>query len=818
MDRAAALDTLRGWMVRRGMQPFGFQERAWAARAQERSGLVCVPTGAGKTYASYMGALADALSCEERSGGSIVYVTPLRAMSRDIELALREPIEELGLGLTVESRTGDTSSSMRARQRKRLPDVLITTPESLTLLMTYEDAPVRFARVRSVIVDEWHELLSSKRGTQVELALARLRRFTQNRVCAWALSATIGNLEDAALAVSGAGSSPLTIADELERPIHVRAVLPAWGGPECRLPWAGHLGRQMLPALLSVLDPARPTLVFCNTRAQAELWFQAIREARPGWASVMGLHHGSIDQAERESIEAGLKAGQFRLVVCTSSLDLGVDFGPIERVVQIGSVKGIARLIQRAGRSGHRPGTACEIDCVPTHGLELIEIAAARQAIQSGSIESREPFSKPLDVLAQHLVTCALGGGFRADELYQEVRTAVAYSTLTREEFDWALDLVENGGETLRAYPQFHKVVRGVGDEYGVIEREVQTQHRLNVGTITGSETLGVRFNNGRSLGHIEESFAAKLRPKEAFVFAGRKLRFHSIRDMTVLVTDGGDAKLFTPHWAGTRLPISDSLSVGVRETIERAGRGEIDSESEPELVEAEKLLRAQSAMSAIPAAGQVLVETLETSDGSHLCMYPFDGRLVHEAVGALLALRLGRKTPATFTVSANDYGFELLSAQPFEYRDTLTPELFSTQDLVPDILESVNLGQMAKRQFREVARVAGLVSTGYPGAHRRSKHMQASSSLIYEVLEEFDPENLLLSQARREVMDQQFEQTRLARSLLRVTQSPWVWKQLVSPSPMALPLSIERIAATVSTQTVLDRIELVKQSWEQHA
>lgn len=803
-------------MSSRGMTPFPFQEAAWSAYLRGQSGVINVPTGAGKTYASYLGPLAELIDAGDAGVGGlrILYITPLRAMSRDIELALKAPVDELGLPLRVESRTGDTASSLRQRQRRSPPEVLITTPESLSLLLTYDDARERFAGLRSVIVDEWHELMASKRGTQVELALARLRRFATRGLRTWALSATIANLPEAARAAVGEHAEPTVVGGELVRPIAVRGVLPEWGGDDCRLPWAGHLGRHMLPAVLSVLDPDVSTLVFCNTRSQAELWYQSILQARPEWAGVMGLHHGSIDRDDRGVLEAGLKSGQARLVVCTSSLDLGVDFGPVERVLQIGSPKGIARLIQRAGRAGHRPGAPCEILCVPTHALELIEIAAAREAVDNKQVEGRSPFHKPLDVLAQHMVTCAIGGSFQVDDLFDEVRTAYAYRDLTRPEFDWALDLVERGGETLKAYPNYRKVVRGAHGEYGVTEKHIATQHRLNVGTITGSETLDIRYKNGKSLGHIEEGFVAKLRKGEAFVFAGKVLRFETIRDMTAIVTPAPKATNFTPHWAGTRLPITDSLSAAVRRTLQRARDHDIDPAREPELIAAREFVETQADMSAVPDASSLLIETTETREGYHLFVFPFDGRLVHEAIGAILALRLGRAKPATFQVAVNDYGFELLSPAPYPFDECLTPDLFTTDHLLDDIVESVNVGQLAKRQFREVARVAGLVMQTYPGAKHRGKQVQANSSLIYDVFEQFDPDNMLLAQARREVMEKQFERTRLGNSLNRLATCRWITKHVSSPTPLALPLVIERVAGTMSTQSVLDRIATMREAW----
>ena len=373
------LERLRGWFADRGWSPHGFQEEAWSLHAQGRSGLILVPTGSGKTYAAYLGPLAELADgmgeAGARRGLSIVYISPLRALSRDIELALRAPVDALDLPLTVESRTGDTSSTVRNRQRRTLPNVLVTTPESLCLLLTNADAEKKFSDLKVVIVDEWHELLSSKRGSQIELALARLRRFAPG-LRTWGLSATIANAPEAAATLTGSDSNPAIVRAPIDRPVVVRSIKPR---DIRRFPWAGHMGLAMLEEVLDDLDPSVPTLVFTNTRSQAEKWFNAISVSRPQWEGRIALHHGSIDREERERVEQGVKAGGIGIVVCTSSLDLGVDFAPVERVIQIGSPKGVARLMQRAGRARHRPNEPCEVSCVPTNALELLEVAAVRE-------------------------------------------------------------------------------------------------------------------------------------------------------------------------------------------------------------------------------------------------------------------------------------------------------------------------------------------------------------------------------------------------------------------------------------------------------
>jgi ATP-dependent Lhr-like helicase len=819
---ASGRAVIEGWLASRGWRAWPFQREAWDAYDAGKSGLIQVATGAGKTYGAYLGPLAELI--DEGSarraesppprgvksnveGLRILYVTPLRAVSRDIELALKAPVLELGLRITIESRTGDTSASVRARQRGRLPNVLITTPESLSLLLTRENAAEQLGGLRAVIVDEWHELMTGKRGTQTELGLSRLRAFAP-AMRTWALSATLGNIEEAAQAVVGVGIGPAVVRGRMDRPVIVDSVLPK---DMKRLPWAGHMGLVMLPEVLEALDPAVSTLLFTNTRSQAERWYHAIAWAKPEWGEVMALHHGSIDRAERERVEAGLKSGAVRICVATSSLDLGVDFSPVERVFQIGSPKGIARVAQRAGRSSHRPLAPCRITCVPTHALELFEIAGARRALEAGEIEPRLPMDKPLDVLAQHLVTCALGGGFAARAMFEEVRRAWSYRALTWQEFEWALALVRDGGGTLAAYPDFHRVAPGEDGRYRVVKPRVAQLHRLNVGTITGDATLDIRMVRGRSLGRIEENFIAQLREGQQFVFAGRVLKFAFIKDLTAYVRPGKGKVSYTPTWGGTKLPISESLAEAIRREIERAADGEFDC---VELQAARPLAEVQQRLSRVPRHDEVLVELSRTREGSHLFMFPFEGRQVSGGLAAILALRLSRLRKASFSIAVNDYGFEILSAEAFPFHELLTPALFSKERLVEDTLESVNITQLARLQFRDIARVAGLVFQSYPGARKSGKQFQASSSLIFDVLSDVDPQNLLVHQARREVMDKHFEQSRLARTLDRIASSKLVVVEPERLTPLSFPLLMERQASRLTSETIAERVAKMRGQW----
>lgn len=493
------MSRLEQWFERRGWTPFAFQRQAWSAYREGRSGLIHAPTGLGKTLAAWLGPVAEALDSAPSGDNPepirVIWITPLRALANDTVESLRLPVRELGLNWTVESRTGDTSTSVRTRQRKRLPTALVTTPESVTLLTTYPETSAQLWGVRAVIVDEWHELLSTKRGVQTELALAYLRsRAPELRT--WGLSATLANIESAASALIGVGPSnaPAIIRGLDTKPIEIECIVP---DRVERFPWSGHLGLTLLDRVIDRIERAPTTLLFTNTRSQSELWFRAIQRRRPDWIGRLAIHHGSIDRGVRERVEGLLRGdgGQsvLKCVVCTSSLDLGVDFSPVDQVIQIGSPKGVARLIQRAGRSGHRPGAVSRIVGVPTHALELIEFAAVRDAIGSQALESREPLERPLDVLAQHIVTASLAGGFHEPSLRAEVRTTHAYRDLTDEEWGWCMEFAHRGGPALGAYPQFARIGPQEG-AWRIASRAHASRHRMGIGTIVGDDAVAVAY------------------------------------------------------------------------------------------------------------------------------------------------------------------------------------------------------------------------------------------------------------------------------------------------------------------------------------
>ncbi|QNK74977.1 ligase-associated DNA damage response DEXH box helicase [Variovorax sp. PAMC28562] len=825
------------WFEARKWKPFKFQRVVWKAIAAGESGLLHATTGAGKTYAVWLGALLAFATVPKTTKGqkaetpaalpsaattkkkvapplAVLWLTPMRALAADTLRALQQPLEALAPDWSAGARSGDTTSAERAAQNARLPTVLVTTPESLSVLLSCADASEVLGSVKMVVVDEWHELLGNKRGVQVQLALARLKRWNPALIV-WGMSATLGNLHEAMGTLLGSGSSAGTMVQgEVPKKLVIDSLLP---GRAERFPWGGHLGLTMLPQVIEEIASSKTTLVFTNTRSQSEIWYQAMLEAKPEWAGLIALHHGSLDRAVREWVEAGLKSGELRAVVCTSSLDLGVDFLPVERVLQIGSPKGVARLLQRAGRSGHAPGRPSRITLVPTHSIEMVEGAAARAAIAAGHIEARSTPEQPLDVLVQHLVTVALGGGFMPDDLYDEVRSTAAYAQLSRESWDWCLAFVRQGGPSLAAYPDYQRAVPDAEGVWRVPDTRLARRHRMNIGTIVSDASMTVQFVGGAKLGSVEESFAARMKPGDCFLFGGRMLELVRIHEMTAWVRRASGKRPAVPRWNGGRMPLSTTLADAVVQQLALAGEGKYDS---PELQCVRPLLEIQQQWSALPTPQTLLAEVLTTREGSHLFLYPFAGRHVHLGLANLIAWRVAQQAPRTFSIAVNDYGFELLCATEVDW-PALLPQVLAPVDeatLLHEVLESLNAGELAQRRFREIARVSGLIFQGYPGEKRSNKQLQASSSLFWEVFRKYDPQNRLLLQAEQELLAQELEIGRLRASLARLNTQQLVVQTLARPTPFAFPLMIERFREKLTNESVADRIARMVEQLEKAA
>ena len=834
---------LDAWLAARGWKPFKFQREVWKAIAGGRSGLLHATTGAGKTYAVWLGALMTfrgfaqvpraqpAIKSIAKPGKmtaaplTVLWITPMRALAADTLRALQQPLEVLNptddavtaprfVAWSAGARSGDTAAAERSAQNRRLPTVLVTTPESVSLLLARADAKDMLGSVKMVVVDEWHELLGNKRGVQVQLALARLRRWNP-ALCIWGMSATLGNLPEAMRTLIGHDEGVL-VQGRVQKKLLIDSLLP---GRAERFPWAGHLGLTMLPQVIEEVEKSNTTLVFTNTRSQAEIWYQAMLEARPDWAGLIALHHGSLDRAVREWVELALKSGELKAVVCTSSLDLGVDFLPVERVLQIGSPKGVARLLQRAGRSGHAPGRPSRITLVPTHSIEMVEGAAARAAIVAGHIEARSSPEQPLDVLVQHLVTIGLGGGFMPDALHDEVCSTAAYAKLSRESWDWCLSFVAQGGPCLAVYPDYRRAVPDEQGVWRVPDARLARRHRMNIGTIVSDASMAVQYVGGARIGTVEESFAARLKPGDCFLFGGRLLELVRIHEMTAWVRRATGKRPAVPRWNGGRMPLSTTLADAVVQQLALASEGRYET---PELQCVRPLLEIQKRWSALPTPCTLLAEVLKTREGWHLFLYPFAGRPVHLGLANLIAWRVAQHQPRTFSIAVNDYGFELLSATEVDWPTLLPGVLKSGHDakaqdamahddertaLLHEVLASLNATELAQRRFREIARVSGLIFQGYPGEKRSNKQLQASSSLFYDVFRKYDPANRLLLQAEQELLAQELEIGRLRDTLARMNAQQLVVQSLARPTPFAFPLMVERFREQLSNENVADRI-----------
>lgn len=805
----------RQWFAAQGRQSFGFQEEVWQAYWKGESGLLNAGTGTGKTLAAWLGPVLESAD-RPATGMQLLWITPLRALARDLEKALTGPLAALGCKWRVEQRTGDTSSSKRAKQRTRPPEALITTPESLSVLLSHADSSTQLESVHTVIVDEWHEFLGTKRGVQLELALAHLRTLAARRghsLRIWGLSATLPDLQGALQTLLGPGRTGRLIRAPQTKRYAIDAVLP----PVLeRFPWSGHLGLQLLPQVLERIGQARSTLLFTNTRSQAELWYQAIVAARLDWLTTTAIHHGSVDAKIRRKVEDGIKEGWLRCVVCTSSLDLGVDFPPVDQVLQIGSPKSVARLLQRAGRSGHQPGEVSRITVVPTHAWELVECAAARHAADAMDLEPREGLVLALDVLAQHLVTLATGEGFEAQSMLEEVRGTHAFASLRDEQWHWVLDFITCGGSALQGYPEFRRVAVTEDGRYRIAGADLARRHRRAIGTITSDASISVQWLRGGRLGTIEESFIGRLRPGEVFVFGGRVLELVRVRDSIAYVRAARARSRYVPRWQGSRLPLSPSLGRALLALLDRGAQGPY---ADPEMQWMAPLLKVQSEWSRLPTAGQVLVEQHTTRDGFHLFVFPFAGRLLNEGVATLMSARAARERPLTFSITTNEYGFELLCAEPLEVDAAQLARWSSPEGLLDELVSSVNASELARRQFRDIARIAGLVDPGTPRKGKTARQLQVSSGLMFDVLRQHDPHNLLLEQASREVLEAQFAYVALREVLERMAAQQWVLVQPPRLTPLSFPLWADRLQTqTLSTESWRTRIEREAKRLEKRA
>ncbi|GEO20345.1 ligase-associated DNA damage response DEXH box helicase [Cyclobacterium qasimii] len=802
-------DWVKDWYSLKERTPHDFQKACLKNYSAGKSGLLNAPTGSGKTMALWMPILneyvnqyPDSWTKPRKNGLQVIWITPLRALAQDLSQAMKEVCQETGLPWRVAVRNGDTSTAQRQQQKRAMPECLITTPESLHLLIAQKGSKDLFQNLKAIIVDEWHELLANKRGVQVQLAISYLRTVVNTPLKVWGISATIGNLSQAHTVLLGPQTPLLIIKSKLKKKIKVTSVLP---DEVEKYPWAGHLGVKLLPKIIPIIENSQTVLLFTNTRSQTEIWYQKILEAKPDWAGIMAMHHGSLDPKVREWVESALHEKKLKLVVCTSSLDLGVDFRPVDTIIQVGGPKGVTRFVQRAGRSGHSPGATSKIFFVPTHSLELIEASALRKAISQGEFEDQIPMEACYDVGVQFMVTLALGDGFVSEKAYLIIKSCFAYRNLTREQYDWMLAFITVGGKALGSYAEFSKVNLSEEGLYRVTDRKIAMRHRLSIGTIVSDPMIQVKFITGGYIGSVEESFITKLKPGDSFWFAGRNLEFLKIKEMKALVRLSKKKKGTIPRWMGGRMPLSSRLAEMIRQELQKAASDQLDS---IELKTILPILALQKTISRIPDQDSLLIEKCQSKEGYHLFFYPFEGRFVHEVLAALIAYRISVSHPISISITMNDYGFELLSESPIPIEENLEEDLFRRENLMDDIFASINESEMGKRRFREIAAIAGLVFQGYPGKSIPTRHLQASSGIIYGVFESYDPDNLLLEQARNEVVQLQMEKNRLYQVIERINKHEIHLINTKKISPFAFPIMVDRLSRNnISSENLTDRI-----------
>ncbi len=812
METKALFEIAESWFKAQGWKPFPFQKKTWTAFLDGYHGLLNAPTGSGKTYALWFPIVLNYIrhnpeyKTRHKKGLKAIWITPLRALSQEIKQSAERVTSDLGTQLTVGIRTGDTTTTERARQRKTMPDLLITTPESLQLLLATKGYASIFRNCSAIVIDEWHELLGSKRGVQVELGLSRLKSIAKD-LRIWGISATIGNLEQARQVLLGPESdayhNSILIKAELKKKITVKSIIPKQMET---FPWRGHLGIRLLDDVIPVLKKSRTTLLFTNTRSQCEIWFQKILEKYPEFAGEIAMHHGSINKDTRLWVEQAIRNESLKAVVCTSSLDLGVDFAPVETVVQIGGPKGVARFFQRAGRSGHRPGEESLIYFLPTHAIELIEASALQKALRTQTVEDRIPYLNSFDVLVQYLITLAVSDGFYPEKIYEEVSQTFCYQAMSREQWEWLLNFIVLGSQSLQTYDEYKKVEVDDSGLFKVNNRGIAMRHRFQIGTIVGDANLSVRYQKGGYIGSIEEWFISKLSPGDVFTFAGKNLEFIRIREMQVMVRNSSKRTNKVPSWMGGRLTLSSEMSKLLREELYSANTG-TEGQS-VEIRSLEHIFKQQKRESIVPDPDEFLIESFQTSEGYHHLFYPFEGRFVHEAMGSLLGYRISLLKPITFSLAFNDYGFELLSDKEVDIQEVVENNLFSTDYLLEDLQKSLNATEMARRKFRDIAVISGLVFSGYPKKGIKMKHLQSSSQLLFDVFKDYEPDHLLFQQAYRETFEHQLEEGRLRIAMERIEQQEILWKKCLQPTPFSFPIITDRLSRErLSSEPLEDRI-----------
>lgn len=829
MQRAAK--RWRDWLKAQDIGAAVFQQQAWRAYADGHSGLISAPTGRGKTLAALGGplmqAMAEAETPEGRAshGPRMLWVTPLRALASDTRERITGPVAAVLPHWQVAMRTGDATS-----RDKRLTDtgkaqLVVITPESLALLLSHERSREQFSQLRCIVVDEWHELLPSKRGVLLQLNLARIQALAPSAQV-WGLSATIGNLQEASDVLLSAWQvqAPALIQDMRPKPFHLHSIAPPLG---TRMPWAGHLGLANLGEVAKLVFSAPSTIVFTNTRAQAELWHTALASIWPEDADTLAIHHGSLDQGVRQSVEQRLRAGTLRCVVATSSLDLGVDFPAVERVIQIGGARSVARMVQRAGRAKHRPGAAVHVEAVATQAMDLAEFAAVRELAEAQVYERREPLRLCFDVLSQHAMSAALAGGFRPPELLAEVRRTAAFRDLSDAQWQAVLAFLEHGSDSLVQYPQYERLHCADGlcqpANTGVVR-----MHRMSIGTITAHGAVNVQYLRGARLGSVEEAFIARLSPGDVFNFAGRSLVLVRLENQTAWVRRSAEVGLLTPAWAGSLMPMSSSLGERMQQLLSSAAASPAadDAPHARELQWLQPLLQLQSQRSLVPGADQLLIEQVGNTQASQgakaapLFVYPFAGRVAHEGLAVLIATRLAHLQANTFAWACNEIGLMIQPTLPIDANAVDWAEIFKLDGLDTDLRSAVNFSELARKRFKEIAQIAGLVQSKVPGKKSRAsdRQLQVSASLLFDVLSKYDPEHLLLRQARQEALDQELHLPTMQRLLASIAMRQIALRFPARHTPFSFGLWAESFRGQLSNETWQDKVRRMAAQQERQA
>jgi len=812
MTRNELYNIAENWFQKQNWTPFTFQKDTWTAFLQGKNGLLNAPTGSGKTYALWFPIVLNYIKhhpdykTNHKKGLKAIWITPLRALSNEIKQSAERITQDLGTQMTVGIRTGDTTIKERSQQKRNMPDLLITTPESLQLLLSSKGYESVFKDCSAIVVDEWHELLGTKRGVQMELGLSRLKTISKE-LRIWGISATIGNLEQAREVLLGPNTQALEnsvlIKAKLNKKITVKSIIPK---EMETFPWRGHLGLKLLEDVVPIINNSKTTLLFTNTRSQCEIWFQKILEKHPEYAGELAMHHGSVNKETRLWVEQAIRNESLKAVVCTSSLDLGVDFAPVETVIQIGGPKGVARFLQRAGRSGHTPGKESVIHFLPTHAMELIEASAMQRAVKNEEVEDRIPYLNSFDVLLQYLTTLAVSDGFYPDEIYQEIKQTFCYQGITDEQWQWLLNFLVMGSQSLQSYDEYKKVDVEEDGRFKVNNRGIAMRHRFQIGTIVGDANIVVKYQKGGYIGTIEEFFISKLKQGDVFTFAGRNLEFIRVKGMQAHVKNSAKRTNKVPSWMGGRLSFSAQMSELLRQELYTA---ELETSKQSKEIRAlAPLFAKQREESLVPKPNQFLIETFKTRDGYHHIFYPFEGRGVHEAMSSMLAYRISLLLPITCSLAYNDYGFELLSDQQIDIQQVLDNNLLTTEYMLADLQKSLNSNEMARRKFRDIAVISGMVFTGYPNKGIKMKHLQSSSQLLFDVFKDFEADNLLYQQAYIETFEHQLEEGRLRMALERIAAQDIIWKKCTKPTPFSFPIITDRLREKLSSEKLADRIK----------